>query len=95
MRLLVVGHLNPEIGACFLHDTFDQRGVIAAEDLILEESASLCLRQEVAVVHALGTECGRHRKLRHPLHYQLVLYSLLDRVAVLRPSLLDRLESGR
>ena len=95
MWLLVVGHLDPEIGACFLHDSFDQSGVIAAEDLILEESASLCLRQEVAVVHALGTQCRSHRKLRLPLHYQLVLYSLLDRIAIMRPCLFDWLESGR
>ena len=44
MRLLIVAHLYPEVGACPGHDAFDERCIVASEDLVLEEAATLRLR---------------------------------------------------
>ena len=47
VRLLIVSHLHPQEGACFRHHSFDQSRIVAINDLVFEETTSLCLGQEL------------------------------------------------
>ena len=76
VRLLVVGHLGPQVRACLLHDAFDECCIVPVQDLVLEHAASLRLWQEL-VLNAARADRGSHLQLRHSLHYQLVLGCLL------------------